>query len=86
VQHVEDAPRVRQEALAQCRERDAAAAPEERAAQLVLEALYPRADRRLSDTERQRGTAEAAVARDADEGGELRDVHALLHRRLRCEV
>src|SRR5205085_2382109 len=54
VQHVEDAAGVGKKALAQRRNRDPAASPEQRAAELVLEALDPRADRGLSDPERER--------------------------------
>jgi hypothetical protein len=59
---LERAARVRQEALARRRQRDAAAADEEDGADVLLQRLDSRADRRLPDAERDRGAAEASLA------------------------
>src|SRR3954464_13266768 len=72
---LEVAARVRPEALAGGRQRDAAAADEEDRAEVFLERLDPRADRRLPDAERDRGAAEASLADDLVEGGKLIEIH-----------
>src|SRR4051812_16441295 len=84
---LEGAARVWQEALAGGRQRDAAAADEEDRADVFLERLDPRADRRLPDAERDRGAAEASLADDLVEGGKPIEIHGWrVYRRFRCKV
>jgi len=75
VERLECALDERQKACPERREAEASAPREQRAAELRFERLDARAHRWLSDIERARRTAEAALAHDALKGEELVGVH-----------